>query len=215
MAVRLGSTPMAAFQTCLQIWLTTSLLADGLAMAGQAILAGAFAKKYYSKATGAATRVLQMSVILGLGLSLGFRLGMRFGARIFSKDVNVLHIIATTISRRTLDSINSKSVTMRKRKMHSMVRAEMLGQLSNNFEIAWTKLKGEGLEHHEALLIEVTFPSESPASALSCITYGYGGHIILVIESVSAMLNHGRMLRKLVAARPIRLQYDGRMKGIG
>ncbi|KAM7268054.1 hypothetical protein ACFE04_010220 [Oxalis oulophora] len=97
MAARLGSTPMAAFQICLQIWLTTSLLADGLAMAGQAILAGAFAKKDYSKATAAATRVLQMSVILGLGLALVVGLGLRFGAGIFSKDVNVLHIIATAI----------------------------------------------------------------------------------------------------------------------
>ena len=35
MAARLGTIPMAAFQICLQVWLTTSLLADGLAVAGQ------------------------------------------------------------------------------------------------------------------------------------------------------------------------------------
>lgn len=35
MAARHGSTSMAAFQVCLQIWLATSLLADGLAVAGQ------------------------------------------------------------------------------------------------------------------------------------------------------------------------------------
>nr|GMD65292.1 protein DETOXIFICATION 43 [Ipomoea batatas] len=35
LAARLGSTVMAAFQVCLQIWLTSSLLADGLAIAGQ------------------------------------------------------------------------------------------------------------------------------------------------------------------------------------
>lgn len=35
MAARLGSTSMAAFQVCLQVWLATSLLADGLAVAGQ------------------------------------------------------------------------------------------------------------------------------------------------------------------------------------
>jgi hypothetical protein len=35
MAARLGSVPMAAFQICLQIWLASSLLADGLAFAGQ------------------------------------------------------------------------------------------------------------------------------------------------------------------------------------
>lgn len=37
MAARLGSTPMAAFQICLQVWMTSSLLADGLAVAGQVI----------------------------------------------------------------------------------------------------------------------------------------------------------------------------------
>nr|DAD29780.1 TPA_asm: hypothetical protein HUJ06_031248 [Nelumbo nucifera] len=35
MAARHGSTSMAAFQVCLQIWLATSLVADGLAVAGQ------------------------------------------------------------------------------------------------------------------------------------------------------------------------------------
>lgn len=35
LAARQGSTSMAAFQVCLQIWLATSLLADGLAVAAQ------------------------------------------------------------------------------------------------------------------------------------------------------------------------------------
>lgn len=35
LAARLGPTPMAAFQTCLQVWMTSSLLSDGLAVAGQ------------------------------------------------------------------------------------------------------------------------------------------------------------------------------------
>lgn len=37
LAARLGPTEMAAFQVCLQVWLATSLLADGLAVAGQVI----------------------------------------------------------------------------------------------------------------------------------------------------------------------------------
>ncbi|KAM7263974.1 hypothetical protein ACFE04_001657 [Oxalis oulophora] len=97
LAARLGSTPMAAFQICLQIWLTSSLLADGLAMAGQAILAGAFAEKDYDKATAAATRVLQMSVVLGIGLAVVVGLGLHFGAGIFTKDIQVLHFIAIGI----------------------------------------------------------------------------------------------------------------------
>jgi len=35
LAARFGPIPMAAFQTCLQVWLTSSLLADGLAVAVQ------------------------------------------------------------------------------------------------------------------------------------------------------------------------------------
>nr|ACU23396.1 unknown [Glycine max] len=45
LAARQGPTSMAAFQVCLQVWLAVSLLADGLAVAGQAILACAFANK--------------------------------------------------------------------------------------------------------------------------------------------------------------------------
>nr|AWM96671.1 MATE protein [Citrus limonia] len=58
-----------------------------------AILAGAFAEKDYKKATLAATRVLQMGFILGLGLALVVGLGLYFGSGIFSKDVNVIHLI--------------------------------------------------------------------------------------------------------------------------
>ncbi|KAB5541034.1 hypothetical protein DKX38_014008 [Salix brachista] len=93
-ATRLGSTTMAAFQICLQVWLTSSLLADGLAVAGQAIIACAFAEKDYQKATSAATR---MSFVLGLGLALFVGLGLHFGGVIFSKDPEVLRIIAIGI----------------------------------------------------------------------------------------------------------------------
>lgn len=97
MAARLGPTHMAAFQICLQVWMTSSLLADGLAVAGQAILACAFAEKDYQKATAAAARVLQMGFVLGLGLALFVGLGLHFGSGIFSKDINVIHMIAIGI----------------------------------------------------------------------------------------------------------------------
>lgn len=42
MAARQGSTTMAAFQVCLQVWLATSLLADGLAVAGQVSVSNSF-----------------------------------------------------------------------------------------------------------------------------------------------------------------------------
>ncbi|XP_004499881.1 protein DETOXIFICATION 43-like [Cicer arietinum] len=93
LAARLGPIPMAAFQTCLQVWMTSSLLADGLAVAIQAILACSFAEKDYNKVTAAATRVLQMSFVLGVGLSFVVGGGLFFGAGVFSKNVDVIHLI--------------------------------------------------------------------------------------------------------------------------
>ncbi|RVX09776.1 Protein detoxification 42 [Vitis vinifera] len=93
LAARLGSTSMAAFQVCLQIWLATSLLADGLAVAGQAILASAFAKKDYDKATATASRVLQLGLVLGLVLSVFLLVVLQYASRVFTKDVNVLQLM--------------------------------------------------------------------------------------------------------------------------
>ncbi|KAM7509006.1 hypothetical protein LguiA_019459 [Lonicera macranthoides] len=59
-----------------------------------AILACAFAEKDYDKATRAATRVLQMSFVLGLGLAVVVGLGLQFGSGIFSKDKAVIHVIS-------------------------------------------------------------------------------------------------------------------------
>ncbi|XP_010464452.1 PREDICTED: protein DETOXIFICATION 43-like isoform X1 [Camelina sativa] len=97
MAARLGATPMAAFQICLQVWLTSSLLNDGLAVAGQAILACSFAEKDYTKVSAIASRVLQMGTVLGFGLSVFVGLGLYFGAGIFSKDPAVIHLMAVGI----------------------------------------------------------------------------------------------------------------------
>ncbi|KAK8683193.1 hypothetical protein V6N13_039259 [Hibiscus sabdariffa] len=96
-AARLGSTSMAAFQVCLQVWLATSLLADGLAVAGQAILASSFAKKDYEKATATASRVLQLGLVLGLILAVILGCGLSFGAKLFTKDADVLRLIGTGI----------------------------------------------------------------------------------------------------------------------
>nr|CAD1837682.1 unnamed protein product [Ananas comosus var. bracteatus] len=62
LAAHHGPTVMAAFQICSQLWLATSLLADGLAVAGQAVLASAFAKKDHRKVVTATARVLQVAV---------------------------------------------------------------------------------------------------------------------------------------------------------
>ncbi|XP_019157868.1 PREDICTED: protein DETOXIFICATION 42-like [Ipomoea nil] len=97
LAARLGSTQMAAFQVCLQVWLATSLLADGLAVAGQAILASAFAKKEFSRAAATASRVLQLGIALGVILAVFLGVGLHFGARLFTKDANVINLIGVGI----------------------------------------------------------------------------------------------------------------------
>ncbi|KAL7223605.1 hypothetical protein ACSBR1_025125 [Camellia fascicularis] len=88
---------MVAFQVCLQVWLATSLLADGLAVAGQAILASAFAKKDYEQARATTSRVLQLGLVLGFVLALILGVGLQLGAKLFTNDVNVLHIISVGI----------------------------------------------------------------------------------------------------------------------
>ncbi|XP_058210107.1 protein DETOXIFICATION 42-like isoform X2 [Rhododendron vialii] len=97
MAARLGSTSMAAFQICLQVWLAASLLADGLAVAGQAILASAFAKRDFDKATATASRVLQLGLVLGLVLSVLVAVVLQLASRLFTNDVNVRQILSLGI----------------------------------------------------------------------------------------------------------------------
>ncbi|MQM10703.1 hypothetical protein Taro_043603, partial [Colocasia esculenta] len=100
MAAHHGPIPMAAYQICLQLWLSTSLLADGLAVAGQAILAGGFARDDHHKIVATTSRVLQLSVLLGLALSIIIGIGMKFGAGVFSGDSNVLKLVHIAIPRR-------------------------------------------------------------------------------------------------------------------
>ncbi|KZV50267.1 pentatricopeptide repeat-containing protein [Dorcoceras hygrometricum] len=97
MAAKLGSAPLAAFQICLQVWLATSLLADGLAVAGQAILANAFARKDYDKVTATASRVLQLGLVVGLFLCLVVAIILQFSSVFFTEDINVLRLLKLSI----------------------------------------------------------------------------------------------------------------------
>ncbi|XP_074588273.1 protein DETOXIFICATION 42-like isoform X1 [Curcuma longa] len=97
MAAREGSVPMAAFQICLQIWLASSLLADGLAVAGQAVLASAFARNDHTRAISSASRVLQWGMVLGLVLCVILGTGLQYASRLFTKDTEVLQLIHTGI----------------------------------------------------------------------------------------------------------------------
>ncbi|KAI3806529.1 hypothetical protein L1987_22436 [Smallanthus sonchifolius] len=97
LSARLGSTQMAAFQICLQVWLAASLLTDGLAVAGQAILAGSFTRKDYENAKATAGRVLQLALALGLILSFIIGVGLSFSSGVFTEDVKVLQILSLGI----------------------------------------------------------------------------------------------------------------------
>ncbi|KAJ0982329.1 hypothetical protein J5N97_010584 [Dioscorea zingiberensis] len=84
---------MAAFQISLQLWLATSLLSDGLAVAGQAIIASSFAKGDYNKVVAATSRVLQLSIVVGVALAVLLGVGMEFGSGVFTKDKDVVKLI--------------------------------------------------------------------------------------------------------------------------
>ncbi|KAE9584877.1 putative multi antimicrobial extrusion protein [Lupinus albus] len=93
LASRLGPIKMAGFQVCLQVWLTSSLLADGLAVAVQAILACSFTEKNNEKVAAAAARTLQLGFILGVILFIFVGAGLYFGAGMFSNSILVVQFI--------------------------------------------------------------------------------------------------------------------------
>uniref|UniRef100_A0A0E0R8P1 Protein DETOXIFICATION n=1 Tax=Oryza rufipogon TaxID=4529 RepID=A0A0E0R8P1_ORYRU len=93
LAARHGATTMAAFQICAQVWLATSLLADGLAVASQALLASVFAKNDHYKVAVTTARVLQLAVVLGVGLTAFLAAGMWFGSGVFTSDAAVISTI--------------------------------------------------------------------------------------------------------------------------
>ncbi|GFY92240.1 MATE efflux family protein [Actinidia rufa] len=88
---------VVAVTFCVTLAASMAARLDGLAVAGQAILACAFAEKDYEKAKAAASRVLQMGFVLGLGLAVVVGLGLQFGSGIFSKDKHVIHLISIGI----------------------------------------------------------------------------------------------------------------------
>ncbi|KAL3691658.1 hypothetical protein R1sor_005309 [Riccia sorocarpa] len=89
MAARLGAVPMAAHQICAQVWLAASLLSDSLALAGQAIIASAFAKEDYRRVKLVSLRIMQMGIGFGLFMALLLGMGSAWFTRVFTNDVAV------------------------------------------------------------------------------------------------------------------------------
>ncbi|KAG6552155.1 hypothetical protein Mapa_006257 [Marchantia paleacea] len=94
MAARLGAIPMAAHQICMQVWLAASLLSDSLALAGQAIIASAFAKEDYRRVKQASFRILQMGLGFGVFMALLLGVGSGWFTKLFTNDVGVLEIMS-------------------------------------------------------------------------------------------------------------------------
>lgn len=63
MAAREGPIEMAGHQICFQVWLALSLLNDGLALAGQALLASDYSQGNYNMARQLVYKVLHVQTI--------------------------------------------------------------------------------------------------------------------------------------------------------
>lgn len=96
-AARQGVVPMAAHQICMQVWLAASLLSDAIALASQAIIAGALAIDDFDLAKNAAFRTLQMGCAFGLIMSLLLGLSLSRLCNIFTSDPRVLEFLALGI----------------------------------------------------------------------------------------------------------------------
>ncbi|GAB2272775.1 Protein DETOXIFICATION 44, chloroplastic [Dionaea muscipula] len=89
MAARKGPIPMAGHQISMQLWLALSLLTDALALAGQALLASDYSKGNCKQAREVIYRVLQISLLTGIGLAVFLFLGFGFIATLFTNDIQV------------------------------------------------------------------------------------------------------------------------------
>lgn len=97
MAARQGPISMAGHQILMQIWLASSLLSDALALAGQAIMANAFAKGDLKQVKQVAFGVLQMGLSFGLFLALVLSIGLGPFSILFTKDSAVQGVLASGI----------------------------------------------------------------------------------------------------------------------
>ncbi|XP_024379001.1 protein DETOXIFICATION 42 [Physcomitrium patens] len=97
MAARQGAIQMAGHQICLQIWLAASLLSDSIALAGQAIIATAFASFDYKRVKEASFRILQIGFLFGAFVAVLLGATMPTFSKLFTIDVDVLNIIKDLI----------------------------------------------------------------------------------------------------------------------
>ncbi|KZV18528.1 MATE efflux family protein-like [Dorcoceras hygrometricum] len=92
MAAHEGPIQMAGHQICFQVWLALSLLNDGLALAGQALLASDYSQGNYGLARQLVYKVLQVGLIMGLAMAVILFIGFGALSSLLSPDSEVLGI---------------------------------------------------------------------------------------------------------------------------
>ncbi len=89
-AARIGVAELAAHQVAMQIWGTLSLALDAVAIAGQALTGRWLGAGDAARAKGAARRMIQLDVGVGLVAAIGLFLFRQPLASLFSKDPEVV-----------------------------------------------------------------------------------------------------------------------------
>nr|GEW08700.1 protein DETOXIFICATION 45, chloroplastic-like [Tanacetum cinerariifolium] len=97
MAARQGPIAMAAHQICLQVWLSSSLLADAQASAGQALIATSFSQRNYSRVKEITFYALKTGLITGVSLAIILGLSFSTLATLFTNDAEVLRIVRSGV----------------------------------------------------------------------------------------------------------------------
>ena len=97
LAARCGVHEAAAHQVCAQVWLSTSLLADALAVAAQALMGQSLASGDVRSARGVADQVGVYGLGLGGALSLGLFAGGRLIPGAFIQDPETLRVAMTIL----------------------------------------------------------------------------------------------------------------------
>ena len=92
LAARCGVHEAAAHQVCAQVWLSTSLLADALAVAAQALMGKSLAAGDMRSARGVADQVGLYGLGLGGALSLGLFVGGKLIPGAFIQDPETLEV---------------------------------------------------------------------------------------------------------------------------
>eukprot|EP01026_Neomeris_dumetosa_P018889 TRINITY_DN1747_c0_g1_i20.p2 TRINITY_DN1747_c0_g1~~TRINITY_DN1747_c0_g1_i20.p2 ORF type:complete len:317 (-),score=36.53 TRINITY_DN1747_c0_g1_i20:424-1281(-) len=91
---RIGTSQVASHQVLYQIWIISALVIDSFAVAGQTLVAIELGRGSTYQAKQVSNRLMQISIMLGLGLTLGFAiLGSDGVCALFTEDRSVVGFV--------------------------------------------------------------------------------------------------------------------------